>query len=291
MALVSKITGRLSTFPGRLLGSASRKVALLKGLFLGTGRRLTEQGAASAWIFARCYVVRKTLEYLNARSGARRVKCPCCGWEGYDFLPMDGTVFYLPRAYCPHCWCYDRHRVFQLYLERRDPFLLNMKGYLLNYAPERHLHSAIKPNPHIRYIAADLEYAHVTEFRGHGIQSNILQTPLGDNSVEAAVCFHILEHLEDDLAGVREVHRVLKPGGVAYIMVPIDLRLTASVFFGYAHPGFFGHYWSFGPDYPHRLTPFFEWEEVHPEMIMTREEMYRHGVVPQEIIFRCTKRA
>jgi SAM-dependent methyltransferase len=44
--------------------------------------------------------------------------------------------------------------------------------------------------------------------------------PLADGSIDLLVCYHILEHVEDDTSAMREIRRVLQPGGVALIQTP-----------------------------------------------------------------------
>jgi SAM-dependent methyltransferase len=47
--------------------------------------------------------------------------------------------------------------------------------------------------------------------------------PLGginSNQFDAVVTFQVIEHLEDDLAFLKEIHRVLKPGGVLLLTTP-----------------------------------------------------------------------
>jgi SAM-dependent methyltransferase len=44
--------------------------------------------------------------------------------------------------------------------------------------------------------------------------------PAEDQSIDVALVSDVLEHLDDDLVALREVHRVLRPGGVAVITVP-----------------------------------------------------------------------
>lgn len=50
--------------------------------------------------------------------------------------------------------------------------------------------------------------------------ANIYSLPYPDNSFDAVILSEVLEHLYDDVSGLREVLRVLKPGGVVAITVP-----------------------------------------------------------------------
>lgn len=52
------------------------------------------------------------------------------------------------------------------------------------------------------------------------IRGNIYALPFPDNTFDGVILSEILEHVDDDVAGLREVLRVLKPGGVAAITVP-----------------------------------------------------------------------
>ena len=50
--------------------------------------------------------------------------------------------------------------------------------------------------------------------------ANIYALPYPDSTFDAVILSEILEHVDDDVAALREVFRVLKPGGVAAITVP-----------------------------------------------------------------------
>jgi 2-polyprenyl-3-methyl-5-hydroxy-6-metoxy-1,4-benzoquinol methylase len=41
-----------------------------------------------------------------------------------------------------------------------------------------------------------------------------------DNSFDSIVSFQVIEHIQDDLAYLKEIYRVLKPGGIAMISTP-----------------------------------------------------------------------
>src|SRR5207253_3236245 len=46
-----------------------------------------------------------------------------------------------------------------------------------------------------------------------------------DGSLDFIIANHLLEHLEDPIAALKEFERTLKPGGVVYLALP-DQRLT-----------------------------------------------------------------
>lgn len=50
--------------------------------------------------------------------------------------------------------------------------------------------------------------------------ASIYELPYATNTFDSAIASEVLEHLDDDVAGLREIYRVLKPGGVVAITVP-----------------------------------------------------------------------
>lgn len=56
-------------------------------------------------------------------------------------------------------------------------------------------------------------------------QFDITDCPLESDSVDGVVLLNILEHIEDDARALRQIHRILKPGGVAVIEVPAGPHL------------------------------------------------------------------
>lgn len=51
-------------------------------------------------------------------------------------------------------------------------------------------------------------------------RGNIYHLPFPDDYFDGVILSEILEHIDDDVRGLREVYRVLKPGGVVAITVP-----------------------------------------------------------------------
>lgn len=49
---------------------------------------------------------------------------------------------------------------------------------------------------------------------------NVFPYPFPDNIFNAVVAEHVLEHLDDVVAVITELHRITKPGGILYIELP-----------------------------------------------------------------------
>ena len=52
------------------------------------------------------------------------------------------------------------------------------------------------------------------------IEGSVLEMPFAADSFELAASLDVIEHLEDDLAALRELRRVVAPGGALLVTVP-----------------------------------------------------------------------
>ena len=57
------------------------------------------------------------------------------------------------------------------------------------------------------------------------IQFNLINCPLPDACLDGVLLLNVLEHIDDDVAALRQVSRILKPGGVAAVEVPAGSHL------------------------------------------------------------------
>jgi len=57
------------------------------------------------------------------------------------------------------------------------------------------------------------------------LQFDLVQCPLPDDSIDAAVLLNVLEHIRDDRGAAAQIARILKPGGLAVIEVPAGPHL------------------------------------------------------------------
>ncbi|PVB63332.1 class I SAM-dependent methyltransferase [Labrenzia sp. 011] len=66
----------------------------------------------------------------------------------------------------------------------------------------------------------ELQRDYVQALRSEGIACHTSLAELEDGSMDTALSFHVLEHLPDPLPVLRDLRRVLKPGGFLVIEVP-----------------------------------------------------------------------
>lgn len=70
-----------------------------------------------------------------------------------------------------------------------------------------------------------LERAHDAVPRAALFHSSAVELPFGDRTVDALTAVNVLEHISDDTAALRELQRVLMPGGHAVVVVPWNAHL------------------------------------------------------------------
>jgi SAM-dependent methyltransferase len=59
-----------------------------------------------------------------------------------------------------------------------------------------------------------------TDAPAAAVQGDALHLPFADGSFDRVICSEVLEHIPDDLAAMRELTRVLRPGGTMAVTVP-----------------------------------------------------------------------
>ena len=69
-------------------------------------------------------------------------------------------------------------------------------------------------------VAPGLRKAHGLLPQAWLLRADVCALPFGDRSIDAVVSANLLEHVPDDCGALREVRRVLRPGGRAVIVVP-----------------------------------------------------------------------
>lgn len=138
------------------------------------------------------------------------VKCPYCGWEGWRFLSA-GDVWKANRL-CPGCGSLERYRMLALVLER---LLAGRRGAkVLEIAPRLCVGELCKQRGW-DYLSSDLNSAHAM------VHADLRAMPMPDDSFDALVCFHVMEHIVDDRPAFSEIARLIRPDGFGLIFVPL----------------------------------------------------------------------
>jgi SAM-dependent methyltransferase len=229
--------------------------------------------------------LRRRVDLVRHRGSA--VGCPLCGGCFDRFK----DAWNRPNALCWRCGSHERHRAQWLLLTRR-PELLRTPRSLLHFAPEWTMRERIAPiaaERGIRYVTADLDP------EGVDLELDLQALALPDDCFDAVMCSHVLEHVPDDAAAMRELRRVTAPGGWCLVMVPLDTGRMET----YEDPSVVtpedrrreflqhDHVRLYAPDIADRLaTAGFEVDTVRPEDLGPRA-VERAGLLPADWVFLC----
>ncbi len=139
--------------------------------------------------------------------------CPICGYQAKAFLPA-GLYVKRSNEKCPSCGSLTRHRHVWLFLD--DYFKQKQNISILHFSPEKPIADRLIAMAGIQYFTTQYNRELKADYH-----LDIQQIDLPDNQFDVIICSHVLEHIPDDRNAMKEVHRILKPGGSALIMVPL----------------------------------------------------------------------
>jgi SAM-dependent methyltransferase len=221
------------------------------------------------------------------------VLCPICNKQFLSFLPLGISKkradSYIPKC-CPSCGSLERHRLFWLYFTH-EKYLSTSKIKLLHVAPEGMFYDFFSKNNHVEYHPIDKHiqgYSYPSETK----HMDITNLHYENEFFDMIICNHVLEHVIEDHTAMTEFYRVLKPGGVAFLSVPVytDREQTyedAAIKDPIEREKIFGqwdHVRIYGIDYKKRLeTAGFKVELNNYFDNFTQEEIYYYGLDKETI--------
>ena len=211
-------------------------------------RQVKIHGAvAAAKLFGMVAVSRTKVKLANILLPAK-VACPCCGWQGRRFNDYIEVGYRIINATCPRCASHSRHRFLFLWASR-ELKIEGKSGLALVFAPERALAPLWSNAPRLKVCRVDVEVT-----RGVDLLVDIQALPLTSNSVDLIWCHHVLEHVENDRAAIKELRRVLRPAtGELVVSVPMGAGAVTDEY-GFAAPTLSGHWRLYGDDFMGRLA-------------------------------------
>jgi SAM-dependent methyltransferase len=136
-----------------------------------------------------------------------KYQCNICKKNLRTFIEFSNS-----DSLCPNCGSLKRNRRLWFLLETN---FLVPNSNILDFSPSRCLYRKIKKRTTINYQSTDLSGDFIADH-----QFNITDLKIADNTLDLIICYHILEHIEDDTKAIKELFRVMKPGAKALIQTP-----------------------------------------------------------------------
>lgn len=207
------------------------------------------------------------------------------------FLPY-GRINPRSNALCPESLSLERHRLLYLFLQRKTNFFKE-KLRVMHVAPELCFMDQFEKQHQESYITTDLESPLAK------VKADIHQLPFKDDYFHVSICNHVLEHVDNDIQAMKEIYRVLKPGGWAILQVPFfhpvpeitqeDITIKSPK----ERERLFGqddHVRKYGRDYADRLrSAGFEVQEDRFIDELSDEEKAKYALPKDETIYFCKK--
>jgi len=181
----------------------------------------------------------------------RGVECECCGWRGRKFFLytcLSGMkVHRFKEEVCPSCGALKRQRQLvshvATWLGRSAPELPRV----LDIGPRRGEANWFRRQGLSDVLTVDIRPGIATSLM------DITRMGFRESVFDLVLCSHVLEHVPQDLVAMREMFRVLKPGGTCLIQVPIGDGLPTTVEYGLPNREDFDHVRAYGLDFQLRL--------------------------------------
>ena len=245
-------------------------------------------------IFPRQFLIRCSYVFsllIRPFYWGNKVECPVCGKHFRKFLPY-GYGEAMDNRLCPNCLSLERHRLLWLFLkEKTDFFTSPLK--VLHFAPEQPFLKRFRALKNLDYTTADLD----SPIADLHLDVTAIDQP--SDTYDVLICNHVLEHVSDANKAFKEIQRVLKPGGWAILLVPINPDVDTFEDPSVTDPkererlfGQYDHVRQFGRDYAEVLRKAgFEVVEDRlyyelPEAQRERMRLARRG---EELVYQCFK--
>lgn len=220
------------------------------------------------------------------------VECPVCERSFRKFLSYGSDVAHRENVLCPYDLTLERHRLMWLYLKNHSNFFIDRNLKVLHIAPEQCFHKGFKAQENLDYLTGDL----VSPIAD--LHFDLHSIPLEDNQFDVIFCNHVMEHVDDAIQCMSELHRVMKPGGWGIMQVPQDLSREVT----YEDASITSpeerekHFWQkdhvrlFGRDYPDWLRKAgFTVEEFDKDTYYSKDVQERYRLGENEMLYIVSK--
>ncbi|MEL7114958.1 MAG: methyltransferase domain-containing protein [Pseudomonadota bacterium] len=211
-------------------------------MIIGKLRRAYRRLEAPTWLF-------------TILAGAKpKFHCPICGYRG-PFRDISGRWNTKKNTKCPNCGSTERTRLLWLAIDAELPQGgADASQRIIHFAPEDNLRHLVRQKAG-RYETSSFDGGDADH------AADLRDLPFDDASYDVVIASHVLEHIKEDRAAIAEIHRVLAPGGKAFLPVPMTAGDTEE--YDAPRPEEADHVRGPGLDYFDRYREVFDEVTVH----------------------------
>lgn len=165
-------------------------------------------------------------QLLELGNGRLQGFCAACGKQvGFSFRAVGGEVNWRESLHCEGCGLINRWRasehLFNLLPRPTGPVYVTEQTTSLFAHLARRCEGLIGSE----YIAPDCSPGEIRQVHGRDLRhEDLTALSFGEASLAALLSFDVLEHVPDYRAAVREIVRVLAPGGLLLLTAPFSLE-------------------------------------------------------------------
>tara|TARA_R100001369_G_scaffold2745_5_gene8908 strand:+ start:28799 stop:29533 length:735 start_codon:yes stop_codon:yes gene_type:complete len=142
---------------------------------------------------------------IASKYTGNKAQCNICDYKLKHFVTRaNGDLL------CPNCGSLSRtRRLYQTLTE------LPLNGKVLHFSPPKRFSSKLKDIKSIDYCTSDFAGEFEADYH-----YDITAISAVDNTFNTIICYHVLEHIENDIKAMKELYRILTPGGSTFIQTP-----------------------------------------------------------------------
>lgn len=230
------------------------------------------------------HLTRTSLQARKALGARRKRGCPACGATVVGFFRYGDNG----EWGCPECGASPRERLMN-WLIANGRLTVPTDGAILHMAPnEASLVRRFAAAAY--YMPADLDPSRYTV--PNMARVDLMELAVTDR-YDLFYASHVMEHVPDDMAVLRNIYRALKPGGEAWLIVPLWTKPTEDGSFDIPPRererrfGQWDHVRQYGPDFADRIRAAgFDLEEIDASGI---DNAARHFYALDDRLFRARK--
>ncbi len=137
----------------------------------------------------------------------KKFQCNICKKKLRKFISLNNN-----DSLCPYCGSISRSR--RLWDLLNSEFI-KANISVLDFSPHRTIYRNLKKNNSISYTGTDLSGDFISD-----IKLDITNIDAKAETYDLIICYHILEHIEDDVKAMNELNRILKKDGICIIQTP-----------------------------------------------------------------------